>query len=95
MIKKKPNELVTYIAFNIQIGDVENKIPDISRLGTNTGFDAKSGEVEDKIPDISGLGTHTAFITKTGEVEKKFLIMLNILPLANSINSSVKKSMQN
>ena len=46
--KKIPdtNKLVTYIAFNIKIGDVENKMSGISRLGTDTDFDTKIGKVE-------------------------------------------------
>ena len=38
-----------------KIGAVENKIPVVTGLVTNTVLNTKMGEVENKIPDVSGL----------------------------------------
>ena len=78
-----------------KIKDVENKIPDVSRLVIKIGFNTKIGEVENKILNVSTLVTNTDFDTKIGWVEKKFLIRVNILPLLKLVNFPVKYSMPN
>ena len=40
------NRLVTNTAFDTKIGEVEDKISDVSGLLTNTAFNTKSGRVE-------------------------------------------------
>ena len=42
---------MTTTIFNIEIGEVENKIPDVSGLVTTAVLNTKIGEVENKIPD--------------------------------------------
>ena len=51
--------------------DLENKIPDVSKLVTNIAFNSKIGEIENKIPGVSKLVTNSAFDTKIVEVENK------------------------
>ena len=53
------------------IGEVENKIPDVSGLVTTAVLNTNIGEVENKIPDISALATTAVLNTKIGEVENK------------------------
>ena len=80
-------ELVTKTAFITKIGEVENKILDVSRLANETAFN--------KSPEVSGLVTNTVFNIKIGEIEKKdFLAMLNKLLLMNLIDVLVKYSKQ-
>ena len=80
-------ELVTKTAFITKIGEVENKILDVSRLANETAFN--------KSPEVSGLVTNTVFNIKIGEIEKKdFLVMLNKLLLMNLIDVLVKYSKQ-
>ena len=43
-----------------KIKDVENKIPEVSGLATNTAFNTKIGEVENKRADVSKVVTNTA-----------------------------------
>ena len=77
---------------------------DTHNLVTNTAFNTKTVEVEHKkqIPDIlikfQILGDYLVIfflIKKIEEGEKKFLIMLNILPLLSLINFLVKYLMKN
>ena len=80
-------ELVTKTAFITKIGEVENKILDVSRLANETAFN--------KSPEVSGLVTNTVINIKIGEIEKKdFLVMLNKLLLMNLIDVLVKYSKQ-
>ena len=53
--------LVTSAAFNTNIVEVRNKIPDVKRVFTNTGFDGEIREVENKISNVSGFVTSNAF----------------------------------
>ena len=41
---------------------MEDKIPDVTNLATNTTLNAKINEVINKIPNISNLATTTALI---------------------------------
>ena len=46
-----PCDLVTTTILDIDIGEVENKIPDVSGLVITAVLNTKIGEVENKIPD--------------------------------------------
>ena len=52
------------------MGDVENKLPEISGLVTIAVLDTKNDEFENKIQDTSKLVNTTLLNTKIGEVEK-------------------------
>ena len=60
MVKKKTD-------FNAKVTEIENKIPSISGLATNSALSA----VENKIPDISSLVKKTDYNTKISEIENK------------------------
>ena len=53
--------------FNTKITEIENKIPSISGLATNSALTA----VEDKIPNVSSLVKKTDYHTEIIEIEKK------------------------
>ena len=49
------NEVVKKTEYNAKIKDIEDKIPDITNLATNTTLNAKINEVKGKIPSITKL----------------------------------------
>ena len=53
--------------FNAKVTEIEDKIPSISGLATNSALTA----VENKIPDISSLVKKTEYNTKISEIENK------------------------
>ena len=61
MIQVKKTDL------NPKITEIENKIPSISGLATNSALTA----VENKIPSLSNLITKTDYNTKISEIKKK------------------------
>ena len=61
------SRLVEKTNYNTKITEIENKIPSISLLATNSTLTA----VENKIPDISSLVKKTDYDVKVSEIEKK------------------------
>ena len=61
----KLNDLVKSIAksdvYNAKIKDMEDKMPDITNLATNTTPNAKINEVKNEIPSITNLVTKASF----------------------------------
>ena len=53
--------------FNAKVSEIEDKIPSISGLATNSALTA----VENKIPDVSSLVKRTDYNTKNSEIENK------------------------
>ena len=53
--------------YSSKITEIENKIPSISGLATNSSLTA----VENKIPNVSGLVKKRDYNTKISETEKK------------------------
>ena len=47
-------------AFNAKIKNIEDKIPNITNLATNTTLNAKINEVKNKVPNITNFATITA-----------------------------------
>ena len=43
-----------------KIKNIEDKIPDIANIATNTTLNAKINEVKNKVPNITNLATTTA-----------------------------------
>ena len=66
------NGLVTATVFNIEIGEVENKIPDVSGLVTTVVPNAKIGEVENKTLFVSGLVKKNVYDTTILHIEGKY-----------------------
>ena len=54
-----------------KIGEVENKIPNVSGLVTAAVLNLKIGEVENEIPDVSGLVKKADYNTKISDNEGK------------------------
>ena len=54
------NDVVKKDVYNAKIKNIEDKIPDITNVATNTTLNAKINEVENKIPNITDLVTTTA-----------------------------------
>ena len=54
-----------------KIAEIENKIPIISRLATDSPLTAIKSDLENKIYDVSSLVRKTDYNTKTTEIEKK------------------------
>ena len=57
--------------YNATIKDIEDKIPDITNLATNTNFNAKINETKNKIPTITNLATAADLNAKINEVKNK------------------------
>ena len=60
--------------YNTDKAEVENKIPDTSRLVKKIEYNTKINEIVKKIPSISGLVTNSALIA----IEDKIVVMLII-----------------
>ena len=69
MDKKIPDvsDFVKKTDLNAKITEVENKIPSITGLATNSELTA----LEHKIPDVSSLVKKTGYNTKISDTEKK------------------------
>ena len=57
-----------YIYINAKVKNIEDKIPDISNLATNTTLNDKINEVKNKIPSVINLATTTALNANIKEV---------------------------
>ena len=76
------NDVVKKDAYNVKIKNIEDKIPDITNLATNTTLNAKINEVKNKIPNnIANLATTVALNTKINEVKNKIPGVTNLLLL--------------
>ena len=62
---------MTTTVFNTKIGEVKNKIRDVSGWMATTVLDTKVEKNEKKIPDVSSLGTTTFPNVQIGEVKNK------------------------
>ena len=49
--------------------DIEDKIPDITNLASNTTLNAKINEVKNEVPSITNLATNASLNAKTNEVK--------------------------
>ena len=54
------NDVVKKDVFNAKIKNIDDKIPDITNLTTNTTLNAKINEIKKKTPNITNLATATA-----------------------------------
>ena len=72
------NDIVKKGVYNAKIKDIEDKIPDITTLASNTNLNAKVNEAKNKIPSIINLATNAFLNAKTNEVEHKISNITNI-----------------
>ena len=68
-LNTKVNNLENKQNLKKKIGDVENKITDVSGLVTTAVLNIKIAAAEYKMPDTSGLVTTAFLTTKIGEIE--------------------------
>ena len=54
--------------YNAKIKNIEDKIPDITNLATNTTLNAKINEIKNKIPRITYLSTTNALTTVENKI---------------------------
>ena len=60
--------------YNAMVKIVDDKIPDINNLTTNTSLNAKVSEVKDEIPSITNLTTTTAVTAVENEIHVSNLV---------------------
>ena len=65
------NDVVKKDVYNAKIKDIEDKIPNITNLATNTTLNAKINEVKNEIPSIANLVTNASLNAKKNEVKNK------------------------
>ena len=75
------NDVIKKDRYNAQIKNIEDKIPDITNLATNTTLNAKINEVKNEIPGTTSLATSSALNAKINQVKNK---MPNITNLATT-----------
>ena len=61
-------DVVKEAVYNAKIKNIENKIPDITNLATNTTLNAKINDVKDEIPNINNLATTSALIAVENKI---------------------------
>ena len=72
------NDVLKKNVHNAQIKNIEDKIPDIINIATNTTLNAKINEVQKEIPSITSLATTTDLNAKINEVENKIPNITNL-----------------
>ena len=60
------------------VGDVTNKVPDVSGLLTTAVFDTKIREVENKTPNVSGIVKKTVLGAKISKIKDISLLLILI-----------------
>ena len=68
------NDVVKRDVNNAKIKYIEDKVPNITNVATNTTLNAKINEVKSEIPSITNLATTTLLNAKLKKV-KKYLIL--------------------
>ena len=77
LINVVKNDVIKKDAYNAKIKSIEDEIPDITNLGTNTTLNAKINEVKSKTPSIANLATTAALnatenkITNVSNLDKR------------------------
>ena len=61
-----------------KIKDVEDKVPDITNLATNTTLNTKLNEAKKEVPSITNLATNSAFNANINEVKGKIAVITNL-----------------
>ena len=58
------NDAVKNDQYNVKIQNIEDKIPDITNLATNTSLDVEVNEVKQEVPSITNLTITTTLSAK-------------------------------
>ena len=72
------NDVVEKYVYNAKIKNIENKIPDITNLATNTTLNAKINKFKGKIPSITNLVTNASLNAKINEVRSEIPNITNL-----------------
>ena len=78
-------DIVKKDVYNARIKNIEDKIPDIANLDTNTTLHSKINEIKNKIPNINSLATTTVLLLllvlllATTAVENKLPNVINFV----------------
>ena len=73
------NNVVKKDVYNPKIKNIDDKIPDITNLATNTTLNDKINEIEKEITSITNLAPTTAFNAKISEVKNKIPNVSNLV----------------
>ena len=60
-----------YNVYNAKIKNIEDKIPDITNLATNTSLNAKINEVKIEVCNVTNLVTNVSLNAKINEVKNE------------------------
>ena len=82
LIDEVINDIVKKDVYNGNIKNIENKIPDITNLASNTTLNAKMNEVKDKIPSIIKLATNASLNAKTNYIKGEIPGITNLAAAA-------------
>ena len=80
---------------NAKIKNVEDKMPDITNLATNTTFNAKINEVKGEIPRITNLASNVSLNTKINEVKGKIPNITNLATTTAVENNTKIREIEN
>ena len=68
------NDIVKKDVYNAKMKDIEDKIPNITNLPSNTTLNAKVNEVKNEIPSVINLATNASFNAKQMKLKVKYLV---------------------
>ena len=87
------NDVVKKYLYDAKIKNIEDKIPNITNLATNTTLYAKINEVKKEIPNITNLAaTTTALNAKMNEVKNKIPSITNLATTTISLTAVESKT---
>ena len=72
------NEVVKKTEYNAKIKNIEEKIPDITNLATNSILNSKINQVKNEISSITNVATTTAYNAKIIEIKSKLTNITNL-----------------
>ena len=81
--------------YNAKIKSIEDKIPNITNLATNTTLNSKINEVTNETFSISNLATTTALNAKINEVKSKTPVITNLATTTTTAVTAVEKKIPN
>ena len=81
--------------YNAKIKSIEDKIPNITNLATNTTLNSKINEVTNETFSIFNLATTTALNSKINEVKSKTPVITNLATTTTTAVTAVEKKIPN
>ena len=81
--------------YNAKIKSIEDKIPNITNLATNTILNSKINEVTNETFSIFNLATTTALNAKINEVKSKTPVITNLATTTTTAVTAVEKKIPN